>query len=70
MIFDEYSHARVSDAVDELTKSFEGFGFGETVVGKFTSNVCNLSIKKVKHHPVARNQSAMIIERHGQVETW
>lgn len=60
----------MSDAVDGLTKNFEDFNLRETVVGKFTPNVCNVSINKVNHHPVARNQSAMIIERHGQVETW
>ncbi|KAI7903744.1 uncharacterized protein BX663DRAFT_485845 [Cokeromyces recurvatus] len=44
--FDEYPHARVSDVVDELAKSFEGFSPKETVVGKFISTECNLSIKK------------------------
>ncbi|ORE14874.1 hypothetical protein BCV71DRAFT_186401, partial [Rhizopus microsporus] len=56
--------------VDELTKSFEGFDSRETVVGKFTSNVCNVSTNKVNHHPIARNQRSMIIEKHRQVETW
>lgn len=68
--FDEYPHARVSDAVDELTKSFEGFSLKETVVGKFISTECNLSIKKVTRHPVARNQNAKVIERREWVEKW
>ncbi|KAG2192948.1 hypothetical protein INT47_004687 [Mucor saturninus] len=61
--FDDNPHARVSDAVEELTKNFEGFTLRETVVGKFISTECNLSIKKITRHPVARNQNAKIKER-------
>lgn len=68
--FDENPHARVSDAIEELTKNFEGFTLKETVVGKFISTDCNLSIKTITRHPVARNQSAKIKERREWVETW
>ncbi|KAG2214756.1 hypothetical protein INT45_001352 [Circinella minor] len=68
--FDDNPHARVSDAVEELTKNFEGFTLKETVVGKFISTECNLSIKKITRHPVARNQNAKIKERREWVETW
>ncbi|ORE05376.1 hypothetical protein BCV72DRAFT_186943, partial [Rhizopus microsporus var. microsporus] len=33
--FDKNPHAPVSDAVEELTKNFEGITLKETVVGKF-----------------------------------
>lgn len=61
--FDDNPHARVSDAIEELTKNFEGFTLKETVVGKFISTKCNLSIKTITRHPVASNQTAKIKER-------
>lgn len=62
--FDENPHARISDAVEELTKNFEGFTLKETVVGKFISTECNLSIsKKFTRHLIVRNQPAKIKER-------
>ncbi|KAI9265464.1 hypothetical protein EDC94DRAFT_647413 [Helicostylum pulchrum] len=68
--FDENPHARGSDAVEDLTKNFEGFTLKDTVVGKFISTECNLSIKVITRHPVARNQCAKIKERREWVETW
>lgn len=67
--FDENPHARGSDAVEDLTKNFEGFMLKDTVVGKFISTECNLSIKAITRHPVARNQGAKIKERREWVET-
>lgn len=52
--FDKYPHARVTDAVDELTKSFEGFRLKETVVGKFISTECNLRIIQLQETKVLR----------------
>ncbi|GAA5815982.1 hypothetical protein MFLAVUS_009501 [Mucor flavus] len=68
--FYDNPHARVSDAIEELTKNFEGFTLKETVVGKFISIKSNLSIKTITRHPVARNQTAKIKERREWVETW
>jgi hypothetical protein len=60
----------VSDAVKELIINFKRFTLKETVVRNFISTECNLSIKTVTYHPVARNQSAKIKERREWLETW
>jgi hypothetical protein len=61
--YDEILYARVSDAVDELTKSLEGFSLKQTVFGKFMSVDCSLSIKKVIRHPIAKNRPNKINAR-------
>jgi hypothetical protein len=53
--YNEILYARVSDAVDKLTKSLEGSSLKHTVFGKFMSVYCSLSIKKVICHHIAKN---------------
>lgn len=54
-MYDNNPFATTKDVFDDLTKAFEGFSLKSTIVGPFISNECNLSIKRVTRHPVARN---------------
>ncbi|KAG1047513.1 hypothetical protein G6F43_010043 [Rhizopus delemar] len=63
--FDENPHARGSDAVEDLTKNFEGFTLKDTVVGKFISTECNLSIKATSRPARYAHLTAAIASRLG-----
>jgi hypothetical protein len=58
--FNECFGARVKDAIDNLTLNFKGFNLKEITVGKFISEDCNLSIKRIIRHPIARNDETRI----------
>ncbi|ORE04949.1 hypothetical protein BCV72DRAFT_186131, partial [Rhizopus microsporus var. microsporus] len=62
-LYDNNPFATIKDVVDDLTKVFEGFSLKSTVVGSFISNECNLSIKRVTRHPVARNSDTKLDHR-------
>lgn len=50
-LFDERPQATIQDAVDELTKNFEGLGVKKTTVGDFITCDCNITIKRLTSHP-------------------
>ncbi|KAG0732807.1 hypothetical protein G6F60_013832 [Rhizopus arrhizus] len=53
--FDENPSAVIQDAVENLTKSFEGLEIKKSRVAEFMKEDCNLSIKVVTRHPKDRN---------------
>lgn len=55
--FDENPSVIIQDAVENLTKSFEGLEIKKSRVAEFMKEECNLSIKVVTRHPVARNSN-------------
>ncbi|KAI8098193.1 uncharacterized protein B0P05DRAFT_576595 [Gilbertella persicaria] len=61
--FDEHPQARKEDAVESLTKAFEGFNLKKSSVGSFILNECNLTVKRVTRHPEGRNTPGRIEER-------
>lgn len=61
--FDENPSAIIQDAVENLTKSFEGLEIKKSRVAGFMKEECNLSIKVVTHHPVARNSNKTLEAR-------
>jgi hypothetical protein len=50
----------MQDAVENLTKNFEGLEIKKSRIAEFMKEDCNLSIKVVTHHPVARNSSTTL----------
>ncbi|KAI9267290.1 hypothetical protein EDC94DRAFT_495331, partial [Helicostylum pulchrum] len=68
--FDEHPQARKEDAVESLTKAFEGLNLKKSSVGSFILNECNLTVKRVTRHPEGRNTPGRIEERRLWVEKW
>ncbi|ORZ06280.1 hypothetical protein BCR42DRAFT_496423 [Absidia repens] len=67
---DDNPSAIIDQAVDSLTKQFEGLVIKKTVVHEFMKNECNLSLKKAHFHPLARNSIATIEKRYEWVLKW
>ncbi|ORZ18087.1 hypothetical protein BCR42DRAFT_490731 [Absidia repens] len=67
---DDNPSAIIDQAVDSLTKQFEGLVIKKTVVHEFMKNECNLSLKKAHFHPLARNSNATIEKRYEWVLKW
>lgn len=68
--FDENPSAVIQDAVENLTKSFEGLQIKKSRVAEFMKEDCNLSIKVVTRHPGARNSNKTLEARAKFVEEW
>ncbi|KAI8645340.1 hypothetical protein BD408DRAFT_411768, partial [Parasitella parasitica] len=68
--FDENPTAVILDAVENLTKSFEGLEIKKSRVAEFMKEDCNLSIKVITRHPKARNSPTTIEARAKWVEEW
>ncbi|KAL7313932.1 hypothetical protein PS15m_012363 [Mucor circinelloides] len=69
-LFDEEPQATRKDAVDALTAEFEGFNLKESQVGTFIRNECNLTVKRITRHPMARNSPDTLLKRKVWVEKW
>ncbi|KAI8636537.1 hypothetical protein BD408DRAFT_376719, partial [Parasitella parasitica] len=61
--FDENPSAVIQDAVEDLTRSFEGLEIKKSRVAEFMKEECNLSIKVVTRHPQARNSKTTLEAR-------
>lgn len=68
--FDENPTAVIQDAVENLTRSFEGLEIKKSRVAEFMKEDCNLSIKVITRHPKARNSPKTIEARAKWVEEW
>jgi Tat protein secretion system quality control protein TatD with DNase activity len=68
--FDENPSAVIQDGVENLTKSFEGLDIKKSKVAEFMKEECNLSIKVVTCHPVARNSDATLEKRAILLKEW
>lgn len=68
--FDENPSAYIQDAIDDLTTSFAGLEIRKSRVAEFMKEECNLSIKTVSRHPVARNSEKTMQERAEWVQKW
>jgi hypothetical protein len=60
----------VSDAVPSLTEKFKAFTLKYSSIQAFLKNECNLSFKKITHHPVAENNELKLTNRKAWVEEW
>ncbi|KAG1167496.1 hypothetical protein G6F36_012526 [Rhizopus arrhizus] len=68
--FDEDSTATIQDAVEDLTAKFANLDIKKSRVAEFMKEECNLSIKVVGRHPVARNKEENLQKRADWVEKW
>ena len=68
--FDENPSAVIQDAVENLTKIFEGLDIKKSRVAEFMKKECNLSIKVITRHSVARNSNATLEKRATWVKEW
>lgn len=68
--FDEDSSATIQDAVDNLTTSFAGLQIKKSRVAEFMKEECNLSIKVMTRHPLARNKEETLQARADWVNQW
>ncbi|KAG1539963.1 hypothetical protein G6F46_007974 [Rhizopus delemar] len=68
--FDENPSAVIQDAVENLTKSFEGLEIKKSRVAEFRKEDCNLSIKVVTRHPKERNSQKALEARANWIEEW
>lgn len=68
--FDEDSTATIQDAVEDLTAKFADLDIKKSRVAEFMKEECNLSIKVVSRHPVARNKEENLQKRADWVEKW
>jgi Tat protein secretion system quality control protein TatD with DNase activity len=68
--FDENLSAVIQDAVENSTKSIEGLEIKKSRVAEFMKEECNLSIKVVTRHPVARNSNKTLEDRAKWVKEW
>lgn len=53
--FDKNPSAVIQEAVEDLTKSFEGLEIKKSRVAEFMKEECNLSLNVVTRRPKARN---------------
>jgi hypothetical protein len=68
--FDGNPSAIIQDAVDKLTKSFEGLEIKKSKVAEFMKEECNFSIKVFTRHLATRNSSKTLEARAQFVEKW
>ncbi|KAG1325872.1 hypothetical protein G6F62_008322 [Rhizopus arrhizus] len=68
--FDENKTAVIQDAVESLTKNFEGLEIKKSRVAEFMKEDCNLTIKVVTRHPKRRNCSDTLEKRAQFVKEW
>ncbi|KAG1509243.1 hypothetical protein G6F47_001604 [Rhizopus delemar] len=68
--FDENPSAAIQDAVENLTKSFEGLEIKKSRVAEFMKEECSLSLKVVTRHPKARNSQKNLEARANWVKQW
>ena len=68
--FDENPQAFIVDAVENLTKKFEGLDIKKSRVNEFMKHECNLSFKQVHFWPEARSSQENIAARKAWVEKW
>ncbi|KAG2209381.1 hypothetical protein INT45_010803, partial [Circinella minor] len=68
--FDEDCMATIQDAVEDLTAKFADLDIKKSRVAEFMKEECNLSIKVVSRHPVARNKEETLQKRADWVEKW
>ncbi|CEP13779.1 hypothetical protein [Parasitella parasitica] len=68
--YDENPTATIQDAVNKLTEDFEGLTIKKSRVAEFMKKECNLSLKVVSRHPVARNSETTLQLRKEFVEEW
>lgn len=69
-IYDEKPYTTTDEAVESLTKTFEGFNLKKSTVNSFILHDCNLSMKKLTRQPVARNDITRIKARYEWVLKW
>ena len=53
--FDEDASSTIQDATEDLIKSFAGLELKKSRVAEFMKAECNLSLKVVRRHTIARN---------------
>ena len=68
--FDENKTAVIQDAVESLTKNFEGLEIKKSRVAEFMKEDCNLTIKVVTRHPNRRNCSDTLEKRAQFIKEW
>ncbi|EIE92067.1 hypothetical protein RO3G_16778 [Rhizopus delemar RA 99-880] len=68
--FNENPSAVIQDAVENLTKSFEGLEIKKSRVAEFMKEECNLSLKVVTRRPKARNNQKNLEARANWVKEW
>ncbi|KAG2191488.1 hypothetical protein INT47_004432 [Mucor saturninus] len=68
--FDEDSTTTIQDAVEDLTAKFADLDIKKARVDEFMKEECNLSIKAVSRHPVARKKEENLQKRADWVEKW
>lgn len=68
--FDDNPTATIDDAVYNLVKSFEGLQIKKSRVAEFMKDECNLSLKAITRHPVARNSERTLQLRKEFVQEW
>lgn len=68
--FDENPSAVIQEAVEDLTKSFEGLEIKKSRVAEFMKEECNLSLKVVTRRPKARNSQKNLEARANWVIEW
>ncbi|KAL0074858.1 hypothetical protein F4703DRAFT_1723095, partial [Phycomyces blakesleeanus] len=61
--FDEDSTATIQDTVEDLTAKFADLDIKKSRVAEFMKEECNLSIKVLSQHPVARNKEETLEKR-------
>lgn len=69
-LYDEKPYTTTDEAVESLTKTFEGFSLKRSRVNSFILHDCNLSMKKLTRQPVARNDITRIDTRYEWVLKW
>ncbi|KAG2225439.1 hypothetical protein INT45_010075 [Circinella minor] len=68
--FNEDCTATIQDAIEDLTAKFADLDIKKSRVAEFMKEECNLSIKVVSRHPVARNKEESLQKRADWVEKW
>ncbi|KAG1049283.1 hypothetical protein G6F43_008382 [Rhizopus delemar] len=68
--FDENPSAAIQDAVENLTKSFEGLEIKKSRVAEFMKEEYSLSLKVVTRRPKARNSQKNLEARANWVKQW
>ncbi|KAG0734285.1 hypothetical protein G6F57_008114 [Rhizopus arrhizus] len=68
--FDEDASAIIQDATEDLIKSFAGLEIKKSRVAEFMKEECNLNLKVVSHHAIARNCEKTLEARAAWVKEW
>lgn len=63
-LFDEKPYTTTDEVIDSLSKAFEGFSLKKSTVNSFILHECNLSVKRLVRHSVARNDETRIDARY------